>query len=129
MYEVWEGEGGGWEAAAAHVVDDHLVLDLIVRTQQTGAPWDAVKGEYAYAEISEQQIREALGCQGEQIEIDGHDVYVSVARRKDGYPIGELHCLSHESLSPIRAFDTQPEDGLWEDWQQRVNATLRGGDK
>ena len=128
-YDVWGNAADGWDVNDCYVIDDHLVLDLSVKAQQTGAPWDRKRGAYLYAEISEQHVREALSCQGERVDIDGNDVHVTVVRHRDGYPIGELICLTHESLSPLRAFDARPEDGLWEDWQLRVDATLRGDDK
>ena len=31
----------------------------------------------------------------------------NVNRARDGYPLGELTCVSHESLSPIRAKQTE----------------------
>lgn len=123
-YDVWGNDTDGWEVNDTYVVDSHLVLDLPVHNTPLGAPWDPEKGEYRRCEISERHIREALNLHGEHLHIDGDDTHVTVSRRRDYYPLGELYCISHGSLSPIRAYDQEPEDGLWEDWQTRVGDTL-----
>jgi hypothetical protein len=37
-----------------------------------------------------------------RIDVDGDDIHVTVERSRDGFPIGELRCVSHSSLSPVR---------------------------
>lgn len=71
-------------------------LRLKVETNNAGTPH-----EFAGAGPTDKQIRRAFGvcC---RLETDGDDVHIAVNREKDGYPIGEMHCTSHESLSPIR---------------------------
>ena len=59
--------------------------------------------EFLSAYPSDSQIRKALNLGRFKIETDGDDLTIYVNRAKDGYPCGEMHCTSHESLSPIRA--------------------------
>ena len=57
---------------------------------------------FEYCSPSNYAIRKALGITSpRRIETDGDDVtiYVDIW----GYPIGELRCISHESLSPIHS--------------------------
>lgn len=48
---------------------------------------------------SDRKIRAAFGYVRVQLDVDGDDVNIYVKRRRDGYPLGELYCVSHESLS------------------------------
>ena len=95
-YDVWGDAEEGWVVNDTYVVNSHLVLDLPIRRSQTGAPWDRQKGEYLHCEISERQIRDALDLRGCQLDIDGDDTHVTVNRRDDCYPLGELYCVSHK---------------------------------
>ena len=109
---VWEvigyGVSGnateGWDVYDCWVLEPELILELVTDQRKSGYPWDPQPGTFWHAEITEQQIREALGCQDEQIYIDGDDTCVRITRRGDGYPIGALRCVSHESLNPILAY-------------------------
>lgn len=56
---------------------------------------------YIGAHPTHRQIKLAFGVTC-QINIDGDDLHVMVTRRRDGYPIGELSCISHVSLCPVR---------------------------
>jgi hypothetical protein len=57
--------------------------------------------EFISAYPTNRQIKLAFGVTC-QIETDGDDINITINRRRDGYPIGEMHCASHESLSPVR---------------------------
>ncbi len=57
--------------------------------------------EFKSAYPTDSQIREVFGIKC-SIEIDGDDMVVYINRAKDSYPIGELRCISHKSLSPIK---------------------------
>lgn len=58
--------------------------------------------EFLSASPSDYQIKRVfdVGC---AIDTDGDDMVIYVNRARDGYPIGEMHCTSHDSLSPIRS--------------------------
>lgn len=72
-----------------------LVLDVEVFNAGTAQ-------EFEGASPTDRQIRRVFGFGRIQIETDGDDLVIYVNRARDGYPIGELECVSHESLSPIR---------------------------
>ena len=58
--------------------------------------------EFKHAAPTNRQIKLAFGVNC-QIETSGDDMHIEVERKRDGYPIGRMECVSHVSLSPIRA--------------------------
>jgi hypothetical protein len=58
-------------------------------------------GTFKYASPSDGQLKKIFDCTHRDIEVSGDDVHIYVDTDK-GYPLGELTCISHESLSPIR---------------------------
>ncbi len=44
-----------------------------------------------------------------RIDTDGDDLTIYVERERDGYPIGEMRCISHASLSPVRKLGNDTE--------------------
>lgn len=57
--------------------------------------------EFTAAYPSLRQIKRAFGVTC-RIELEGDDLHIEVTRQRDGYPIGEMLCVSHENLSPVR---------------------------
>ena len=57
--------------------------------------------EFIGAYPSDRQIKRAFGVNC-QISQAGDDLFISVERERDGYPIGFMECTSHESLGPVR---------------------------
>lgn len=51
---------------------------------------------------SDYQIKKVFGTRS-RIDTEGDDLVIYVNRAKDYYPIGELRCISHKSLSPIQS--------------------------
>lgn len=97
-YDVWGNAEDGYDVNDSWVTERHYEMDIPVSTFNGGTP-----GQFSSASPTDEQIREALGinplC---AIETDGDDLTIYVTAESDGYPLGELHCISHESLSPIR---------------------------
>jgi hypothetical protein len=98
-YDVW-GWGNGRDGYDINDVYPgptvELEIPLTVNNMGTAQ-------EFVSAFPTDSQIKESLGIADEtKIEIDGDDVSILVCRFSDGYPLGELVCLSHESLSPVR---------------------------
>jgi hypothetical protein len=96
-YEVWGNATEGYE-----VNDTRWAGTVELRIPQTrynvGTPQ-----EFISAYPSDRQIKQlAFGVRC-QIALDGDDLYIGVSRRRDGYPIGEMHCTSHASLSPVKS--------------------------
>lgn len=54
------------------------------------------------AHIADYQLQQVFGVQC-KLDVTGDDVTYYVQRASDWYPIGEMRCVSHDSLSPIRA--------------------------
>lgn len=101
-YDVWGNPEYGYE-----VNDVYSAGEVELRIPQTryniGTPQ-----EFIGAFPTDRQIKLAFGVNC-RIDVDGDDVTVYVNRQRDGYPIGEMHCTSHVSLSPVRK--TEREGG------------------
>lgn len=95
-YDVWGNEKEGYEVNDRFCHTRNLALTLPVDHYNIGTPQ-----EFTGAAPSLKQIRGAFGVRC-QIETDGDDITIYVSRVRDSYPLGELICTSHESLSPIR---------------------------
>lgn len=98
----------------AHRRESHGVIPVmhVPSNSQNGAPemphcpeCDALvmleSQEFLGAFPSNRQIKRAFGAEC-RIATDGDDLHITVERERDSYPIGELTCVSHESLSPVR---------------------------
>ena len=98
-YDVWGNARDGYE-----VNDNYSAGSVDLRIPQTrynaGTPQ-----EFVSASPTNRQIKRAFGVTC-HIETDGDDLTVYVTRKRDSYPIGEMHCTSHVSLSPVRVAAT-----------------------
>ena len=96
-YDVWGNSRDGYE-----VNDTYRAGTVTIRCRVTvnnaGTPQ-----EFMSASPSDSQIRKALSLRRFAIDTDGDDLHITVDRARDGYPCGELYCISHVSLSPIIA--------------------------
>lgn len=93
-YEVWGNEEDGFEVNDAHRVGK-VDVELDIQTHNVGT-----SREFQSAAMTDEQVKEALGLDCD-IETSGDDLLYTVDDA-DGRPIGELRCISHDSLSPIR---------------------------
>ena len=97
-YDVWGSAKNGWD-----VNDVYRGSEIELRVPQwrynCGTPQ-----EFIGAAPSDKQIKAVFGVRC-HIETDGDDLNIYVNRDRDGYPIGEMRCVSHESLSPVRKGD------------------------
>ena len=96
-YDVWGNSKDGYDVNDSFVVDRNYSMTLAVTVNNQGTPQ-----EFLSASPSNRQIRKALDLRSIQLDLDGDDLIIYVNRASNGYPCGELHCVSHESLSPIR---------------------------
>lgn len=97
-YDVWGNAREGYDVNDRYIVARALPLELTVETANPNTPH-----AFEHATPSDKQIREVFGLgNAAKIETDGDDLAIYVERARDGYPIGQLICQSHESLSPIR---------------------------
>ena len=98
-YDVWGNAEEGYNVNDRYCLQHAYPLTLAVVTNNPGTD-----RAFDSASPSDKQIREALGLvEDASITTDGDDLYIQVDASEDGYPLGELSCMSHESLSPIRA--------------------------
>ena len=96
IYEVWGNETDGYDVNNRSCVEREYPLRLAVTVNNAGKT-----GEFISAYPSDRQLRKLFGIVG-RIETTGDDLHISVECGNDGYPVGELTCISHDSLSPIR---------------------------
>lgn len=105
-YDVWGNAREGYDVndvyrqeSFFHYLSASLVieLDLEVTINNAGTPH-----EFTSAYPSDRQIRQAFGLRAFQLDLAGDDLTIYINRARDGYPIGELRCISHKSLSPIQ---------------------------
>ena len=95
-YDVWGNAKDGYEVNDRYHGKD-VQLKLRVETANTGTPQ-----AFEYAFPTNAQIRDVFSLRRIKLETDGDDILITVNAARDGYPCGELECISHESLSPIR---------------------------
>jgi hypothetical protein len=94
-YDVLGNARDGYEVNDFYAV--HVVEINIPQTRyNTGT-----KYEFLGAAPTDRQIKKAFGLRC-QIRTEGDDMQIFVERERDGYPIGQMICISHESLSPVR---------------------------
>lgn len=94
-YDVWGNATEGYEVNDTYSHGE-ITLSIPIDVNNEGTT-----NEFDSATPTDRQIREAFDLHG-KFETDGDDVTIYVSRAKDEYPIGEMHCTSHASLSPIR---------------------------
>lgn len=95
-YDVWGNAVDGYDVNDRFRYASDLPILLTIETFNPGTDraFDA-------ASPSDWKLRQIFGVSC-AIDTDGDDLTIYVNRTRDGYPIGELHCTSHASLSPIR---------------------------
>lgn len=98
-YDVWGNARDGYD-----VNDSFSAGEIELRIPQTqhnlkdGQPTPQT---FISAYPSDRQIKRAFGVNC-RIDTNGDDMRIDVTRQRDGYPIGEMVCTSHTSLSPVR---------------------------
>jgi len=94
-YDVWGNARDGYD-----VNDTYSAGKVELFIPQTR--WNVgTPQEFVSASPTDRQIKKAFGVNC-RIDTDGDDLSIYVNRERDGYPIGEMHCVSHASLSPVR---------------------------
>ena len=97
QYDVWGNAKDGYEVNDRFCTNRHLELTLTPKTANEGTPL-----EFSYAEPSLAQIKNHLGITC-NVSLGGDDTRITIDRSKDGKPVAEMICVSHESLSPVRS--------------------------
>ncbi len=94
-YDVWGNSRDGYEVNNSY---DAGELELRIPQTRYNA---GMEGEFVGASPTDRQIKRAFGVRC-RISTDGDDINITVQRERDDYPIGEMYCTSHASLSPVR---------------------------
>jgi len=95
-YDVWGNAHDGYDVNDVYRHGTETLV-LTVNTYNQGTP-----PQFDSASPTDRQLRRVFGLGKTQLDTDGDDLTIYVNRARDGYPIGELHCVSHKSLSPIQ---------------------------
>ena len=96
-YDVWGNREDGYEVNQSFTMDNHYEINLKIENNNPDNP----NIQFFSAYPSDYQIKKAFGVSC-KLDLTGDDLTVYVNRESDSYPIGEMFCLSHESLSPVR---------------------------
>lgn len=101
-YDVWGNAEDGYEVNDRSCLDREYHIRCVVQTANASRPELA----FDYAFPSDWQIRNAFSTRC-AIDTGRDDMHITVDRARDGYPIGEMQCISHKSLSPVEALDNE----------------------
>jgi hypothetical protein len=97
-YDVWGNKQEGYTVNDRSCFNRNLELTLPVIVYNDKTPH-----KFSGASISDYKIKQIFGVSC-KIEVSGDDITYYIERASDGYPIGEMTCTSHGSLSPIRIY-------------------------
>ena len=101
-YDVWGNPKDGFEVNNTFRRERPITLRLTVKTYNLGT-----EREFNSAYPSVRQVRQALNIKPRvKLELDGDDCMIYVRHAPTDEPLGELFCISHASLSPIRKVET-----------------------
>ncbi len=95
-YDVWGNREDGFEVNDRRCLSRAYPIRCKVQTFNIGTP-----NEFTSASPSDYQLQQVFGVRC-ALDTDGDDLTIYVNRASDSYPLGELHCTSHASLSAIR---------------------------
>lgn len=96
-YDVWGNAKDGYE-----VNDRYGHSEVTLRLKVEIANPNTLQA-FEYATPTDKQLRETLNVKPRvKLHTDGDDLTIYVNHASTGYQLGELHCTSHKSLSPIR---------------------------
>lgn len=94
-YDVWGNARDGYEVNDSRSAGS-VVLHIPQTRYNVGTPF-----EFLGAYPTDKQIRSVFGVRC-KLTLNGDNMTIYVDRTRDGYPLGEMHCSSHDSLSPVR---------------------------
>lgn len=93
-YDVWGNEEDGWDVNNRFCVNRELELDLPGKVCNPGHP----TLQFTSYDVTDEQVKELFGEEAVVDENCTDDVNIYV-ETEDGYPLGELHCTSHDNLN------------------------------
>lgn len=97
-YDVWGNADDGYEVNDRSCQDRHYELTLPIEINNIGT-----EREFESAYPTDEQIRDMFGVDAVIDRGIGDDVSIYITLGNDeGYPLGEMLCVSHDSLCPPR---------------------------
>ncbi len=117
-YDVWGNARDGYDVNDRCCICREYPITLQAKRNNAGTT-----SEFLSAYPTHKQIREALGLKRIQLELDGDDMTIYVRHERTGYPCGELICVSHVSLSPIK------QHAQWEVIVGNIGSVYAGADE
>jgi hypothetical protein len=100
-YEVWGDGSNGYEVNNRHCSNRNYPIRLDVEVYDEGT-----EIEFQSAYPTRKQIKDAFGLSRMyEITIDGDDTHIYLTTWIDSCPLGEMICISHDSLSPIKEIE------------------------
>ncbi len=99
-WEVWQCDVWGNRQDGYNVNDRWCVNRCLQVNCKVQVANDNTSQRFECAGLSDYKIKQIFGVSC-KLDIQGDDIHYYVERASDGYHIGELHCTSHKSLSPI----------------------------
>lgn len=103
-YDVWGNAQDGYEVNDRSCFDRAYPIRAKVKVYNVGTP-----NEFSQAEVTDYQLGKLFGTRA-KLSTEGDDTVIYVTRESDGYPIGELNCISHARLSPVREVDNMDQE-------------------
>ena len=105
-YDVWGGPcdcpGDYCKSDCGYIVNNRFATAEVILWLRVHKVNAGTSREFEAATPSDRQVRRVLGIRpGTPIDCVGDDVDI-YPESADSYPLGELTCTSHDSLSPIR---------------------------
>lgn len=97
-YDVWGNARDGYDVNDSWPAGE-VELRIPITRHNADTP-----SEFRSASPTDRQIKRVFGVTC-RIDTEGDDMVVYVNRMRDRYPIGEMHCVSHASLSPIKQIE------------------------
>ena len=94
-YDVWGNTQDGYEVNDKY---SHGNIEIKCKIEINNP---GTNREFLSAFPSDYQLSKIFSFTG-RLDISGDDLHIYVNRDSDWYPLGELICTSHASLSPIR---------------------------
>ena len=95
-YDVWGNAEEGYDVNDRRCMERAYPIRLKPVTHNVGT-----EREFTSASPSDYQLGRIFGTRA-TLDTEGDDTHIYVNRASDSYPIGELYCFTHESLSPVR---------------------------
>ena len=93
-YDVWGNKEDGYQVNDRFKVGE-VEIKLKTVIDNINTPF-----QFVSASVSDWKIKQLFGVSC-KIDVDGDDTSYYIERSSDNYPIGEMFCISHQSLSPI----------------------------